>query len=213
MDAASSERYIKELLKTASPKELGAKLRAHRLHAGLSIRDLARRALLSKTSIVAIEQGRGCRSATLEKVCRALNLHVERLAGSYETSNPVQSTDDIPWYSLDELSSGPISTGPLTDEQRNRLASAGIANPMQMFTNVPADAGFIAGIVEVTHPTEPRFHPGSEFGYVLEGKIRLRVDEQEYEIVAGGAFFVPDSALHSYSNVSKRAKILLFRVT
>lgn len=213
MDAASSERYLKELLKSVSYEELGRRLRSHRLNAGLSIRDLADRALLSKTSIVALEQGKGCRPITLEKVCRALNLHVERLALPDGEQVVVQRSEDASWYGLDSLVAGPVGAGDLTDDKRRELLASGLANPMAMFKNVPSDAGFIAGIVEITHRTESRSHPGAEFGYVLEGVITLDIAGVLHEAGVGEAFFVPDGAVHSYANRTQTAKVLLFRLT
>lgn len=213
MDAASSERYLKELLKSVSHDELAGRLRARRISAGLSIRELADRAMLSKTSIVAMEQGKGCRPITLEKVCRALNLHVERLALPDGEQVVVQRSKDASWYGLDSLVAGPVGAGNLTDEKRQELLASGLVNPMAMFKNVPSDAGFIAGIVEITHATESRSHPGAEFGYVIEGLVGIDIDGEMHEAGVGEAFFVPDGAVHSYANRTRSAKVLLFRLT
>ena len=45
----------------------------------VSIRELAERAMVSKSSIVSLEHGKSCRPSTLAKVCTAMNLHLERL--------------------------------------------------------------------------------------------------------------------------------------
>lgn len=213
-DGMYSERYLKQLLQAMPAEELGSLLKTHRLNAGLTIRELAERAMLSKTSIVAIERGRGCRPVTLEKVCRALRLHVERITSpDPKLEGPVQGETDSKWYALDRLTSGAVAEGPLSQEDREKLLKSGAQNPMVMFGNVPAGTGFIAGIVEFNHPTEPRSHPGAEFGYVLEGCLLLRIGDTEHRVDTGNSFFVADQAVHSYSPGDERlSRVLLFRL-
>lgn len=213
-DGMYSERYLKQLLQSMPAEELGSLLKTHRLHAGLTIRELAERAMLSKTSIVAIERGKGCRPVTLEKVCRALRLHVERITSPVSNNGgPVQGEADSKWYALDRLVSGAVAEGRLSQEDRQNLLESGTKNPMLMFGNVPAGTGFIAGIVEFNHATEPRSHPGAEFGYVLEGNLILRIEDEEHRVDAGNSFFVADQAVHSYSPGGEGfSRVLLFRL-
>lgn len=210
-----SERYLKSLLQTVSHEELGRRLRAFRLSGSLSIRELADQAMVSKSSIVSIEQGRGCRPVTLEKVCRALNLHVERLANPQLTdAPPIQKVNESQWFLLDNLVGGPVAQGPMTEESRRRAVEDGQSNRMVMFDNIPADAGFIAGIVEIDRATEPRSHSGAELGYVIQGILLLTIDGVEHEVHPGESFYVRSGASHAYGTVSTGvSRILLFRLT
>ena len=166
-------------------------------------------AMVSKTSIVTLEQGKGCRPVTLEKVCRALNLHVERLAKPEIVAlSKVHRQADDEWYELDGLVNGPIE---------GRVSEPGLAetNHLMMFQNIPSNAGFISGIVEIDSPTELRSHPGAEFGYVLSGFAKVKIGAESLEVQEGETFYVSDGEVHAYSPsiVGASARILLFRLT
>src|SRR5580658_3605758 len=77
-DPLQSERYIRQALSSIPLEVLGTRLRNKRMDLGLSIRELSARALVSKTSIVSMEQGKSCRPSTLVKICSAMGLHAER---------------------------------------------------------------------------------------------------------------------------------------
>lgn len=157
---------------------------------GLSIRDLADRALVSKTSVVALEQGHKCRPSTLVKVCSALNLHLDRLL---DAPQPADGLDGVPWmlqdygwYALDDLSAGP-------SQHQTHPAR------MAMFKNVPADAGFIAGVIRVEGSTHPRQHIGAEMVCCLRGVAKVSVNGTDYVLQPGESLFIPEGAEHSYA--------------
>lgn len=197
-----SEKYLKQILAVVPHAVLGERVKALRINAGWSIRELANRALLSKTSIVSLEQGKSCRPVTLEKVCRALNLHVERLVGSPDDIPPiVQDSTHLERYALDDLLHGPLAT----ELQPNM---------MLMFKNIPIDAGFIAGIVEVGASTDSRTHVGAEFGFVLEGSALLTIDGKELRVPTGSSFYIPSDVPHCYGKSGNLVtRILMFRLT
>lgn len=56
---------------------------------------------------------------------------------------------------------------------------------------------------------EPRVFEGEEFGYVLEGRIQLTVDEDSYPLGAGDCYHVPAAAARGYRvDDSSTAKLL-----
>lgn len=203
----SSERYLKQLLETVSHAELGQRVKTFRLQAGLSIRALADLAMLSKTSIVSLEQGKGCRPITLDKICRALKLHVHRLLPIADTPlSLIQDSSQLVVLELDNLTGGPIASP--------EGQAAVPVNPMSVFDIVPPDSGFISGVVEVSSPTQPRSHYGAEFGYVLSGVLMLNLDGSLHRVSEGQAFYIPDGATHAYApDESEPARVLLFRLT
>jgi len=161
-----------------------------------SIRDLASRAMVSKSSIVSLEQGKYCRPSTLAKVCTAMNLHVERLTSTSRPDdvpqNRVQVGADEPWFSLDNFLSGKIGQVPQTEPDHRVLSR------MQMFRNIPASAGFIAGIIELTERSETRSHAGAEFVYLLRGRGVVHVGDQEFTLEMGDSITILDFEDHSY---------------
>ena len=54
------------------------------------------------------------------------------------------------------------------------------------------------------------FHPGEEFGYLLEGTLEITLDDKPPQILkAGDPIFVPAGAVHNATNVGKTpAKVL-----
>lgn len=58
-----------------------------------------------------------------------------------------------------------------------------------------------------TYPDNP--HEGEEFGFVLEGKIRLFIGNKSYELKKGDSFYFKSEKVHFLKNVgAKTAKIL-----
>lgn len=195
---------MREVLQTVPLDVLGQRVRLHRASMSLSIRDLASRAMVSKTSIVSLEQGKSCRPATLVKVCSAMGLHVERLLVPSEVaaSSPPQvhrHVDDR-WYDLDGLTSGPIEgvDRPLTAEERAKWHESGIVAQMLMFKNIPLGAGSLAGIIELSGRTETRSHPGSEFVFVVSGKARIEIGGDSFLLETGESAYIADGKEHSY---------------
>jgi uncharacterized cupin superfamily protein len=43
-------------------------------------------------------------------------------------------------------------------------------------------------------------HEGDEFGYVLEGRLSLNIDDTVHELVAGDSFAFPSHLAHTYRN-------------
>lgn len=182
-----SERHVSQALARVGLATIGANVQTHRLNMGLSIRNLAKRAMVSKSTIVALEQGRSCRPATLAKVCAAMGLHVERFldptAGG-QAKELVHRRGGEEWFALDSLTSGPAS-----ESEGARLV---------MFQNIPADAGFRAGLIELRDVTPVREHLGREFVYVLKGSALIEIDGRSFTLVAGESAFVPEGAPHAY---------------
>src|SRR5215831_10955194 len=82
---------------------LGLRLRRARIHQGLSVRDVAGRASLSKTSVVRLEQGHKAYPLTVVKVCAVLGLHLAGITdpkGSSDAAAIVHRKEDDRWYDL-----------------------------------------------------------------------------------------------------------------
>src|ERR1700742_4924282 len=106
------ERALREVIRTSPLEVLGERIRAHRVACGVSVRQLAARAMVSKTSIVSLEHGRSCLPATLAKVCAAMNLHVDRLrepAIERQAEAAVMRSEDFRWYDLEATTAGPLA--------------------------------------------------------------------------------------------------------
>lgn len=217
---AAVERRIEEALKSVSALEFGQRIKASRNQQGITVRDLAERANLSKTSIVNLEKGISCRAVTVMKVCGALGLHIERFLGS----SPIQPLDiavhrhtDDRWYDLTGFSSGPLGglERPLSGVELEDFHRQGIGAQMLMFKSRFTDSNFWAGIIELTQKSEPRQHPGEEFVFVLNGSLIVEVGNTLTNLVAGESICFNPNLVHSYGpggNDHKKVSFLCFRV-
>ncbi|NMC74108.1 MAG: cupin domain-containing protein [Geobacteraceae bacterium] len=60
---------------------------------------------------------------------------------------------------------------------------------------------------------EQGYHEGEEFGYVLAGKIQLRLDDRTYTVKKGECFYFSSDKRHSVKNPGKTEAKLLWVVT
>ncbi len=146
-----------------------------------------------------------------------MNLHLDRLATPPKTvdtpEHRVHVRSEEEWFSLDNLVSGKLKAA--TPEERHQLHRVGAPAQMMMFKNVPDDAGYIAGVIEVSEKTEPRSHSGSEFICVLHGQAVVTVEEQDFMLELGEAITILPFESHSYGPAPEQThpvSLLCFRV-
>lgn len=60
---------------------------------------------------------------------------------------------------------------------------------------------------------EQGYHEGEEFGYVLTGKIQLRLDDRTYAVKKGECFYFSSDKRHSVKNPGKTEAKILWVVT
>lgn len=214
-DLAAAERRIEQALTESSPLVIGQRIKASRLRQGISVRDLAERAHVSKTSIVNMEQGR-CRPVTILKVCAALGLHIERfLADEQEDLTAdaiVHRHEDDRWYDLTGFASGLLGgqDRPLTDAERNEFHKEGITAQMLMFKSRFPGSNFWVGMIELSEQSETRSHPGEEFVLVLAGQAKIKVGKQSFELQTGESICFNPNRKHSYGPASNCPKVSIF---
>lgn len=217
-DIASAERRIEEALSKTSPIVIGQRIKASRIQQGISVRDLAERAKISKTSVVNLEQGR-CRPLTILKVCVALGLHIERFLDDDQVSPKadvaIHRREDDRWFNLSDLVSGPLikQDRPLSDEERNKFHHDGIVAQMLMFKSRFPDSNFWIGIIELSGPSEAREHPGEEFVYVLDGSAQISVGKELYKLEKGESICLDPRRIHSYAPTKgEKTSLLCVRI-
>ena len=163
--------------------EIGSKIRELRLKADLTQEELGDRCELTKGYISQLEN-----DATLEDIVAALGTTlVELFSESQPEQSPVYRADD---YFVKE------NDGYVT----HWLIHNGVINEME-----PILVEIKAGCS--TDSDNP--HEGEEFGFVLEGKIRLFIGNKSYELKKGDSFYFKSEKVHFLKNVgAKTAKIL-----
>ena len=165
--------------------EIGSKIRELRLKADLTQEELGDRCELTKGYISQLENDVTSPSiATLEDIVATL---VELFSESQPEQSPVYRADD---YFVKE------NDGYVT----HWLIHNGVINEME-----PILVEIKAGCS--TDSDNP--HEGEEFGFVLEGKIRLFIGNKSYELKKGDSFYFKSEKVHFLKNVgAKTAKIL-----
>jgi quercetin dioxygenase-like cupin family protein len=138
------------------------------------------------------------------RVCRALAIHVERLATIGEdslTRAVVHRRADDRWVDMADAASGPLLglARPLTAKERARAVADGVDVPLCILqSRLPAGRVF-ANVIEAHAESVPRSHPGEEFVYVLSGRARVSVGEEGYTLEEGEALTFFSAETHRYA--------------
>ena len=194
---------VADALTTLGPAVVGQRLRRTRLRQGLSVRDLAGAAGMSKTSVVRLEAGEPVRPSTVLRACRALGLHVGRLADlSDEGTGPVavHRLADDRWADMADPG-GPLLSAhrPLTPDERARAVADGASSPINILRARLPEGRVSPSVLELYGPSELRSHVGEEFVYVLAGRVRLEVGGRAYELAEGEAMTFWSAERHRYA--------------
>ncbi|MEH6382506.1 MAG: XRE family transcriptional regulator [Dietzia cercidiphylli] len=167
----------KELRVTEELRQVGTRLRAYRHSKGWTLDQLAERADMSASTLSRLESGK--RQSSLE-----LLLPLTRQLG----------------ISLDDL------VAPTTVDPRVRRP---VVHRDGMVIAPLAPEGSSVGTYKITYPPastapEPRVHDGYEWFYVLSGKLRLVLGDQELILTRGEAAEFDTKIPHSLSAAGAR---------
>jgi len=214
------EREVHDLLQQVSSTIVGARLRRARLRMGLSIRDLAQQAHVSKNSIVRLEQGGSPNAMTLMKVCGALGMHVAALSKPTDTEGQIRSIhrkDDDRWYDLTDFGSGPLEgqNRPLTPDERSAIVERGAQVPLLILKSRLETGRLLPTVIELYKESERRSHAGEEFVYVLHGRATILLGNETIELEEGEAVTFWSAEEHAYApsaNSELPARILSVRI-
>lgn len=209
-DAGDGARRIAELVDRIGADVLGDRIRRLRTGMGLSIRDVAAAAKLSKTSLVRLEQGQKCRPATIANVCTVLGVHVERLGDSDRGAvAAVHRRGDDRWFDMSDVSAKPLRV----PKGARVPAKHSAAVAVDLLRSRLANGRVLPTILDVHRESETRSHPGEEFVYVLSGRLHLTVGTQHFELARGESICFFSGEPHRYAPVGRTpARVLSVRV-
>jgi transcriptional regulator with XRE-family HTH domain len=183
---------------TKSPEiDIGTRLRHARLMRAVSLRELAEEVGCTEGFLSKIENNKARPSlAMLHRVVARLGINVATLFA--------EDRSDLGPVSI--MRNGQRATITTHSMRRGRgivlerLVSNALANLLEANIHHVAPKGSSDGAIE---------HKGEEIGFVLQGKLKLVVDNQTYLVEEGDAFFFRSSLPHSYSNPGAiEAKVL-----
>lgn len=185
--------------------EMGERLRAARQGQKLSLRALADRLGVSPSLISQIETGRANPSvSTLYAIASELDVSLDELLfNDRRAGEPVASV---------ATASGASSAGTMTftppvqravDRHGIRLASGvlwerltTLSEPGVEFLKVTYEAGGASG-----PPDTYQRHPGHEWGYVLSGRLQVRIGFDEYVLEPGDAISINSTIPHRLATI------------
>lgn len=160
-----------------------ARLRSLRTTLGLSLDALAARSNLSASTISRIETGKRAISLdVLLPLARALHVDLDALLN-------VHSDDDVVIHPVAS------SSGGHTTWMLSRPTGTTLALKMRL---EPTD-----------HPAEPRVHPGHDWFFVIEGRVRLLLGEREIIVETGEAAEFATMTPHSLTASGGPAEVIM----
>ena len=182
---------------------MGERLREARRARNLSLRVLALRLGVSPSLISQIETGRANPSvSTLYAIAAELDVSLDELLFNdrrlSETANPARS--------------GAATTGTMTSSppvqragSRHQIRLASGVNWERLTTLSEPGIEFLHVTYEVGGASSPpdafQRHPGHEWGYVLSGRLQVRIGFEEYILEPGDAISINSSIPHRLATI------------
>jgi transcriptional regulator with XRE-family HTH domain/quercetin dioxygenase-like cupin family protein len=192
---------------------VGGQLRDRRKAAGLSLRQFARDLGVSPSFVSQIENGKSRPSvATLYMICNALELSIDELFSSAESTGPPASgpgaQDDTHTFrgALAKLSephehrSSPV----VAPAQRRRLVLDSGVTWEQLSSGHEPGVDFLLVRYQVGGSSVPgeqlTRHSGTEYGYVISGTLDVSLGFETYRIGPGDAISFDCATPHRLTN-------------
>jgi transcriptional regulator with XRE-family HTH domain len=183
--------------------QMGERLRAARTARTLSLRELAGRLGVSPSLISQIETGRANPSvSTLYAIAAELDVSLDELLFN-DRRAPEPATPVRPGLPA----SGTMTSAPpvqrAADRHSIRLASG--VNWDRLTTMSEPGIEFLRVTYEVGGASSPpdafQRHPGHEWGYVLSGRLQVRIGFDEYVLEPGDAISINSSIPHRLATI------------
>jgi len=185
--------------------EMGERLRAARSARRLSLRELAGRLGVSPSLISQIETGRANPSvSTLYAIAAELDVSLDELL--FNDRRPVEAAAPV--------MAGVGSTRTMTPAppvqraaSRHSIRLASGVNWERLTTLSEPGIEFLHVTYEVGGASSPpdafQRHPGHEWGYVLSGRLQVRIGFDEYVLEPGDAISINSSIPHRLATIGE----------
>src|SRR3954465_11759087 len=178
--------------------EMGEALRQARQGRGLSLRDLAERLGVSPSLISQIETGRANPSvSTLYAIAAELDVRLDELL--FNDRRPAEPAAPA---RPGAPGRGPMAPAPpvqrAADRHSIRLASGVLWERLTTLSEPALEFRRVAcGVGGASSPPDAfQRHPGHEWGYVLSGRLQVRIGFDEYVLAPGDAISINSSIPH-----------------
>lgn len=193
---------VRDLIREHGYEWIGARLRAARLKAGMSIRDTAAAAQVSKNTLVRIERGEMIHNSSLEQILWGLKLTPRRLLtfGSQDSVLAVDLAEEARWY---DMGSFKQFAGTLPIPADVAMGADGSEDFLPFFhlRKIRERGGFQPFFIRLTSATESKSHRGEEFIFVLSGEVLLRVGDATVKLKQHDGVLFHATEPHSYEPI------------
>jgi transcriptional regulator with XRE-family HTH domain/quercetin dioxygenase-like cupin family protein len=184
---------------------MGERLREARQARHLSLRTLAERLGVSPSLISQIETGRANPSvSTLYAIAAELDVSLDELL--FNDRRPVEPAEPAA-ARHGHSTNGTMAAAPPVQRARDRHAirlASGV-NWERLTTTSEPGIEFLHVIYEVGGASSPpdafQRHPGHEWGYVLSGRLQVRIGFDEYVLEPGDAISINSSIPHRLATI------------
>jgi transcriptional regulator with XRE-family HTH domain len=193
--------------------DLGARLRAERMRAGLSLRELARRLGLTPSAVSQFETGKSKPSVgTLFEIVELLGVSLDDML-----KPPVHSHAPEPPARIRPPASRPDSSpaGLVEVERQVDHAVVHLGKGVQ-WESLGRQAANVEFLLLTYNPGSSSSlngdltrHKGREFGYVISGELDVDIGSEVYKVGEGDSITFPASAPHRLRNAGEKpAKVM-----
>ena len=171
--------------------QLGDRLKAVRLSDGISLATLSARAGVSKSMLSRVERNDASPTiTTLQKIADALDVDIARLIGGGEAGGAETQKG---------AGRSPVSV--VRAGQRKKLVLPWGATYDMLTPDLQREIEFIL----ITYPVnggsgDLYSHEGEECGFVVEGRFKGIVGDQEFVLEAGDSIYYSSSVPHRWEN-------------
>lgn len=157
---------------------LGARAKQRREDLEFTVQQLAKKAGVSKNTIVRFEKGEGSNYSTIQKICAALDCTHDELVGKRKYR---AGKDYLVWdrdlyekkENEDPREKAPTNFEKATTVGRNQIIEQGLTINASL-SRLPQ--GMInATVLEIVQEGKPRSHPGEELLFCLTGTVGIRL--------------------------------------
>jgi len=183
--------------------QMGERLRAARTARALSLRELAGRLGVSPSLISQIETGRANPSvSTLYAIAAELDVSLDELL-----FNDRRAPEPTAPVRAEVATSGTMTQAPPVQRSatRNSIRLASGVNWARLTTLSEPGIEFLLVTYEVGGASSPpdafQRHPGHEWGYVLSGRLQVRIGFDEYVLEPGDAISINSSIPHRLATI------------
>ncbi len=165
--------------------DVGRRIREAREASGLTLRAISDATGVSTSMLSLVERGRTSPSiGTLVAICDALDIQMAKLFSGSDQNDAVL----IPAESMVSHSVKGLTRRIIFDDRPHGLE---LTEHVYSPGSASADA--------------PTHHSGEEIGIVLEGRLRVEVNDTTYELGPGDAVHFSSSSPHRFENRARRA--------